>query len=109
MKIAITGATGRIGRAITAEALRQGHSVVSVDRVAPAAPEERPNCRFVQADIVDYDALVAAFAGCRYCNENPRDRERRPEGDGRDRGAFNVNPPSDQARANEDRGAPGRP
>ncbi|WEK52144.1 MAG: NAD(P)-dependent oxidoreductase [Candidatus Kaistia colombiensis] len=64
MKIAITGATGRIGRAITAEALRQGHSVVSIDRVAPAEPETRENCRFVQADIGDYDALVAAFSGC---------------------------------------------
>jgi nucleoside-diphosphate-sugar epimerase len=64
MKIAITGATGRIGRAITTEALRQGHSVVSIDRIAPTEPEERPDCRFVQADIGDYDALVAAFAGC---------------------------------------------
>jgi nucleoside-diphosphate-sugar epimerase len=64
MKIAITGATGRIGRAITTEALRQGHSVVSIDRVAPAEPEARDNCRFVQADIGDYDALVAAFSGC---------------------------------------------
>ncbi|MBN9026180.1 MAG: NAD(P)-dependent oxidoreductase [Rhizobiales bacterium] len=64
MKIAITGATGRIGRAITIEALRQGHHVVTIDRVAPAEPEERPNCRFVQADIGDYEALVAAFRGC---------------------------------------------
>lgn len=64
MKIAITGATGRIGRAISAEALRHGHSVVGIDRVAPAEPDMRENYRFVLADIGDYDALVAAFSGC---------------------------------------------
>lgn len=64
MKIAITGASGRIGRAISAEALRQGHSVVGIDRVAPAEPDMRENYRFVLADIGDYDALVAAFSGC---------------------------------------------
>jgi len=64
MKIAITGATGRIGHAIMNEALRQGHSVVGIDRVAPAELETRENYRFVQADIGDYDALVAAFTGC---------------------------------------------
>lgn len=64
MKIAITGATGRIGHAITNEALRQGHSVVGIDRVGPAELETRENYRFVQADIGDYDALVAAFTGC---------------------------------------------
>lgn len=64
MRIALTGGTGRIGRAIATEALRQGHEVVSIDRVAPAEPDERPNIRFVEADIGDYDALVAAFSGC---------------------------------------------
>jgi nucleoside-diphosphate-sugar epimerase len=64
MRIALTGGTGRIGRAIATEALRQGHEVVSIDRVAPAEPDTRPNIRFVEADIGDYDALVAAFSGC---------------------------------------------
>lgn len=64
MRIALTGGTGRIGRAIATEALRQGHEVVSIDRVAPAEADTRPNIRFVQADIGDYDGLVAAFAGC---------------------------------------------
>jgi UDP-glucose 4-epimerase len=64
MRIALTGGTGRIGRAIATEALRRGHEVVSIDRVAPTEPDARPNLRFVEADIGDYDALVAAFAGC---------------------------------------------
>ncbi|MCX5495699.1 NAD-dependent epimerase/dehydratase family protein [Kaistia dalseonensis] len=63
MKIAITGATGRIGGAITTEALRQGHSVIAIDRVAPAEPETRENLRFVQADMGDYEGLVEAFRG----------------------------------------------
>jgi nucleoside-diphosphate-sugar epimerase len=60
--IALTGGSGRIGRAIAAAALRRGHRVVSVDRAAPA--EARENIRFVQADIGDYDGLVDAFRGC---------------------------------------------
>jgi nucleoside-diphosphate-sugar epimerase len=60
--IALTGGSGRIGRAIAAAALQAGHRVVSIDRVAPAEAQE--NVRFVQADIGDYDALVAAFQGC---------------------------------------------
>ncbi|WP_211230341.1 NAD-dependent epimerase/dehydratase family protein [Inquilinus limosus] len=60
--IALTGGSGRIGRAIAAAALRRGHRVVSIDRAAPAEPQE--NLRFVQADIGDYDALVDAFRGC---------------------------------------------
>lgn len=60
--IALTGGSGRIGRAIAAAALRRGHRVVSIDRAAPAEAQE--NLRFVQADIGDYDALVDAFRGC---------------------------------------------
>ncbi|MGF6232763.1 nucleoside-diphosphate-sugar epimerase [Inquilinus ginsengisoli] len=60
--IALTGGSGRIGRAIAAAALQAGHRVVSIDRAAPAEAQE--NIRFVQADIGDYDALVDAFRGC---------------------------------------------
>jgi nucleoside-diphosphate-sugar epimerase len=61
MKIVITGGSGRIGRAITTEALRQGHSVVSIDRVAPPEPDERENVTFIEADTGDYEKLVEAF------------------------------------------------
>ncbi len=64
MKIALTGGSGGIGRAITAEALSQGHSVVSIDRVAPAEPTKHDKLRYVLADADDYDALVRAFDGC---------------------------------------------
>jgi UDP-glucose 4-epimerase len=62
MKIAVTGGSGGIGRAITDAALAQGHTVVSVDRVDPKEP--LAGVAYVKADTDDYDALVAAFAGC---------------------------------------------
>ncbi len=64
MKIAVTGGSGGIGRAvIAAQALRDGHSVVSIDRSAPTAALS-DGMTFVQADMSDYDKLVEAFAGC---------------------------------------------
>jgi UDP-glucose 4-epimerase len=62
MKIAVTGGSGKIGRAITEMGLAQGHQIVSIDRVAPADP--LPGVAYHVADCADYDALVAAFAGC---------------------------------------------
>lgn len=62
--IALTGGSGRIGRAIAAAALQAGHRVVSIDRAPPAEKTKQKDLRFVQADIGDYDALVAAFQGC---------------------------------------------
>jgi nucleoside-diphosphate-sugar epimerase len=62
MKIAITGGSGSIGRAIIEQALNRGDTVVSLDRVAPAEQHER--VRFVLAEMSDYDTLVAAFEGC---------------------------------------------
>jgi nucleoside-diphosphate-sugar epimerase len=64
MKIAVTGGTGGIGSAVAALALERGHSVVSIDRVAPPQPQSDGRLRFVSADVADYDALVAAFDGC---------------------------------------------
>lgn len=65
MKIAVTGGSGRVGRAVVDMALKRGDSVVSIDRVDnPASQEARPNLTYVQADITDYAAMVNAFKGC---------------------------------------------
>ncbi|WDR01598.1 NAD(P)-dependent oxidoreductase [Devosia algicola] len=64
MRIAVTGASGAIGRAIVEMALDQGHSVVGIDRVAPATASATGDISFVQADMSEYDRLVEAFAGC---------------------------------------------
>ena len=62
MRVALTGGSGGIGRAIAAELLRRGDSVVSIDRAPPA--EAAANLGFVEADIADYAGLVKASAGC---------------------------------------------
>lgn len=63
MKIALTGGSGGIGRAIVAAALGRGDSVVSIDRVGPADMPQDRHFRFVLAEMSDYDKLVEAFAG----------------------------------------------
>ena len=40
MLIAVTGVSGRVGRAVAAELLARGHAVLGLDRVAPAHPLE---------------------------------------------------------------------
>ena len=62
MRIAVTGGSGRIGRAIAEAALAQGLEVVCIDRAVPADPVA--GARYIRAEMADYDALVRAFAGC---------------------------------------------
>jgi nucleoside-diphosphate-sugar epimerase len=64
MKIAITGGSGRIGRAVIDLALSQGYSVVSIDRVMPEENTAQSNITYFQADITDYTALENALRGC---------------------------------------------
>jgi UDP-glucose 4-epimerase len=64
MKIAITGGSGGIGRALIEMALGQGYSVVNVDRVPPPENTAASGVPFVQAEISDYEALEQAFRGC---------------------------------------------
>ena len=61
MKIALTGGNGRIGRAIAAEARKQGHEIVNIDR---APPPEGAGEAFVALDVSDFDGVVRAFSGC---------------------------------------------
>ncbi|MCP4383560.1 MAG: NAD(P)-dependent oxidoreductase [Hyphomicrobiales bacterium] len=64
MKIALTGGTGRIGQAIATEALGRGHSVVSIDRAAPADGTTHENVDAITVDLTNYDQLLHAFDGC---------------------------------------------
>ncbi|HHG89406.1 MAG TPA: NAD(P)-dependent oxidoreductase [Devosia sp.] len=64
MKIALTGGSGHLGRAIANAALASGHRIISIDRVGPSEADDRDNLSFVLADIADYEALVDAFEGC---------------------------------------------
>lgn len=60
MKIAVTGAAGRVGRAVVESARADGHDVVAIDRVA----SEDRNTVFLRVDLADYGAVVDALAGC---------------------------------------------
>jgi UDP-glucose 4-epimerase len=64
MKIAVTGGSGGIGRAIVEQAVRDEHEVVSIDRVPPKETWQAPNVTSVQMDMADYDGLLRAFEGC---------------------------------------------
>jgi UDP-glucose 4-epimerase len=78
MKIAVTGGSGNIGRAVIEMALAQGHRVVSIDRAPPsqdaairqrnknssARDEPQPNVTFIEADITNYAAFENALRGC---------------------------------------------
>ncbi len=62
MKIAIIGATGRVGTRLIDEALQRGHGVTAVARKASALPA-RANLTTRDADVADRHALAAALAG----------------------------------------------
>ncbi len=64
MQIAITGGSGRIGRAVISLALSQGHNVVSIDRAAPVQDAVQPGVTHVEAEITDYPTFEQALPGC---------------------------------------------
>ena len=63
MRIAVTGADGRLGRAVTGLAHATGHVVVAIDR-QPMVPPRRDRTFVRTADITDYRDVEAAVAGC---------------------------------------------
>lgn len=63
MKIALTGGSGGVGRAITLEALAAGHSIINIDRVPHPDRPQSSDYREIISGMDDYDALVAAFRG----------------------------------------------
>ncbi|CAN7395960.1 NAD(P)-dependent oxidoreductase [Cupriavidus necator] len=62
MKIAIIGATGRVGTRLTDEALRRGHQVTAIARHASKLPA-RDGVTTRDLDATDSAALAAALAG----------------------------------------------
>lgn len=64
MKIAVTGGCGRIGTAVVALALTQGHTIINLDRMALTDRSSAPGLAQVQIDLTDYDAFAQAIQGC---------------------------------------------
>lgn len=61
-KIAVTGASGRLGRELVPLLLQQGHQVVCIDRLQPA--DERMGADDRMIDMRDYAVLIEAVRGC---------------------------------------------
>jgi uncharacterized protein len=61
-KIAIIGATGRVGSQLLQEALRRGHGVTAVSRGANQLAE-RPGLQLSAVDALDTPSLTAALTG----------------------------------------------
>lgn len=57
--IAVTGGSGKLGRAVVAELIERGDTVVNFDRV----PSPDTRARFIRTDFTDYGQVVEAFAG----------------------------------------------
>ncbi|HEV7344598.1 MAG TPA: NAD(P)-dependent oxidoreductase [Devosia sp.] len=64
MRIAVTGASGGIGRAVVQEAERRGHTVVGIDQVEHPDVAANEHRRFILASMDQYETLMDAFAGC---------------------------------------------
>lgn len=64
MKLAVTGGRGRVGQAIVARALAEGHIVVSIDSKAVEQENRAEGLLQLVVDGRDYDALRDALSGC---------------------------------------------
>jgi len=60
MRVAVTGASGGLGRYVVADVLAAGHEVRAIDR---ALPDEH-RCPFIMADIRNLGQMCGALAGC---------------------------------------------
>ena len=61
MRVCVTGASGRAGRAVVAELLEHGHWVVATDLVLPAADDLK--VPVLRADLTDYGQAVEVLTG----------------------------------------------
>lgn len=64
MKLAVTGGRGRVGQAIVARALAEGHIVVSIDTKVAVADTQAEGFSQPVVDGRDYAALRDALSGC---------------------------------------------
>ncbi len=62
MKVSVTGASGRAGRAVVADLLAHGHQVLATDLAVPA-PESLGKARFTRADLTDFGQAVEVLQG----------------------------------------------
>ncbi len=63
MKLAIFGATGKIGRQVVSQALASGHEVTAHVRRSGKLDQDHPALRIVEGDVCDQDSVLAAIRG----------------------------------------------
>jgi nucleoside-diphosphate-sugar epimerase len=59
-RVAVTGGSGKLGRAVVAELLEHGWNVVNLDRTDPPTDQ---GCPFVRIDFTDFGQTVEALTG----------------------------------------------
>jgi nucleoside-diphosphate-sugar epimerase len=59
-QVAVTGGSGKLGRAVVAELVRDGRQVVNLDQTAPPADQ---GCPFVRIDFRDFGQTAEALSG----------------------------------------------
>src|ERR1700712_2720441 len=59
-RVAVTGGSGKLGRAVVAERCKDGGRVVNLDQTAPPADQ---GCPFVRIDLRDFGQTVEALTG----------------------------------------------
>lgn len=59
MRVAVTGGSGKLGRAVVRDLVEHGHEVINLDR----APSADPVGTFVKVDVTDYGQVLGAFLG----------------------------------------------
>lgn len=67
MKLGVTGSSGNVGSRVVHLALKNGHSVVGIDKATPNSdilPSHSGQFSFRQTDLTDYSATIAALHGC---------------------------------------------
>ena len=64
MRIAVTGGNGDMGSNLIPYLLEQGHTVVSIDRTAPAALSFKEDVHHLSADTRDFGQFIAGIRDC---------------------------------------------
>jgi nucleoside-diphosphate-sugar epimerase len=57
--VAVTGGSGKLGRAVVAALIQEGWTVINFDRL----PSSDSRARFIRADLTDYGQVVEALSG----------------------------------------------
>ena len=63
MKIAVTGGSGKLGRAVVHDLAEHGHEVLNLDMAPPPAGAGDPRARFLRVELTDHGQVLEALLG----------------------------------------------